>query len=182
MLRDGRGSDLATTRIIEQVHGILVREGVQFSVAGDKRSFLLPVPGGSAAVKVQFHAWGKSQTMISLSSEVLIEVELTDENRLSVLEHLNALNQSALFGRFFLDADRSTIMLQYDLLGDDLDSSELLNALHSVGFLADQTDDELMEELGTGRRAADVLSLEGSEFSWDEGGKLWVDLRPAQSA
>ncbi|HKP90075.1 MAG TPA: YbjN domain-containing protein [Thermoleophilaceae bacterium] len=170
---------MPSQRIIEQVHGILAREDVRFILGEDRSSFLVPVPHGSAAVLIDFHAWGRRQTMISLAADVLVDVEVTAENRLQLLEHLNALNQTSLFGRFFLDADRATIVLRYDLLGDELESSELINALYSVGVLADQADDELQRQLGTGRRAADLTPSERPAIDFaDTAGDPWRDVRP----
>jgi hypothetical protein len=170
---------VANQRIIQQVHGILAREDVRFALSADRESFLVPVPHGSAAVLIDFHPWGRGQTMISLRSEVLVDVEVTEESRLQILEHLNALNQSSLFGRFYLDADRSTIVLRHDLLGDELQADELINALYTVGLLADQTDDELMHEIGTGIRASDAAGREGPvvEF-FDDSTPAWQGLTP----
>ena len=157
-------------RVIEQVHGILAGEGVSFGVADDGRSFHVPVPAGSAAVQIAFDEWGRGRTMIRLRANVLIELEVADDNRLEILEQLNALNQSALFGRFYLDADRSTIMLEHELLGDFLDADELMNALYSVGQIADQSDDQLQVALGTGRRAIELpdqgLGDGSAEWPW----------------
>jgi hypothetical protein len=171
---------MAAERIIEQVHGILARRDVRFILSDDRASFLVPVPHGSAAVMIDFHPWGRRQTMISLRSDVLIDVAVSEANRLQILEHLNALNQASLFGRFYLDADRSTVVLRHDLLGDELQSEELINALYTVGLLADQADDELMHEFGTGKRAADVSAVEGMmvEF-FDDSTPRWHDLRPS---
>src|SRR5688572_21673738 len=130
-------------RIVEQVHGILAGERVEFRVGDDGRSFHVPVPQGSAAVAIDFHDWSAGRSLIRLRAQVLEDVELDSRNRLEVLEHLNALNQSTVFGRFYLDADRTTIMLEHELLGDFLDAGELINALQTLGLVADQTDDEL---------------------------------------
>src|SRR5437762_3329429 len=70
-----RGSNVPNERIIEQVHGILARAEIRFALSEDRRTYLVPVPGGSAAVLIDFHAWGRAQTMISLRSEVLVELE-----------------------------------------------------------------------------------------------------------
>jgi hypothetical protein len=167
-------------RVIEHVHGILVRERVRFNVADDGQSFLVPVPHGSAAVVVTFHDWGRGQTMISLRAEVLVNVDVKKSNRLETLELLNALNQTALFGRFYLDADRATIQLDYDLLGDELDSEELMNALYTVGIVADETDDQLLTQLGTGERASDVFARENVAVDFDGvPAGTWTDLRPS---
>lgn len=153
--------------IIDQVHGILAGERVRFMVGEDGRRFHVPVPQGSAAVDIDFEPWGRSQTLVRLRTRVLEEVDVDAKNRLEVLEHVNSLNQSTLFGRFYLDADRSTIMLEHELLGTDLDASELINALYTMGLVADQTDDDLQRALGTGRRAVEV-SPDGNDSpgSW----------------
>ena len=147
---------MTTSKVIEQVHGILAREHVAFEVSPDGRAFHVPVPQGSAAVDIDFETLDRGQGVVRLRAHVLEQVDVRGDNRLEILEHLNALNQSALFGRFYLDADRTTIMLEHELLADDLDASELMNALFTVGLVADQTDDELQRALGTGRRRFEV--------------------------
>jgi hypothetical protein len=168
------GTYSPSKRVIEQVHGILARAEIRFVMGDDRVTYLVPVPGGSAVVWIQFHPWGRAQTMISMKSEVLVDVDVSDENRLQVLEHLNALNQTSLFGRFHLDADRSTVILQHDLLGDELQAEELINALYTVGLLADQADDQLLAEFGSGARASDRAAAEGAlvEF-FDESAPRW---------
>ncbi|MGI8729266.1 MAG: YbjN domain-containing protein [Solirubrobacteraceae bacterium] len=147
---------MKTSQVIEQVHGILARERITFTVGDDACGFHVPVPQGSAAVDIDFDTLGRGQSVVRLRAHVLEQVDVRPENRLEILEHLNALNQSALFGRFYLDADRTTIMLEHELLADDLDASELMNALFTVGLVADQTDDELQRSLGTGRRRFEI--------------------------
>jgi hypothetical protein len=171
---------MASQRIIEQVHGILAREDVRFVLGDNRSSFFVPVPHGSAAVLIDFHPWGRSQTMISLRADVLVALQVDEQNRLQILEHMNALNQTSLFGRFYLDADRSTIVLRHDLLGDQLQSEELINALYTVGLTADQADDELMHEFGTGKRASDASVIEGMVVDFfDDATPAWHDLRSA---
>lgn len=157
-------------RVIEQVHGILAGERVAFEVADDGRGFHVPVPAGSAAVEIGFELLGRDRTVIRLRARVLEDVVIDGDNRLDILETLNALNQSALFGRFFLDVDRSTIVLGHELLGDDLDADELINGLYTLGIAADQTDDELQRSIGTGHRAIELppgpAPAASSRWSW----------------
>lgn len=166
-------------RVIQQVHGILARAEIRFALSDDRLRYQVPVPGGSAVVLIDFHPWGREQTMISLRSEILVDVHVTELNRLQVLEHLNALNQTSLFGRFHLDADGTTVILEHDLLGDELQADELINALYTVGMLADQADDQLLLEFGSGTRAADRAASEGQvvEF-FDESARPWVAPGP----
>jgi len=161
---------MTTERLIQQVHGILARERISFEAGDDGCSFHVPVPQGSAAVDIDFDTLGRGQNVVRLRANVLEQVDVRLENRLEILEHLNALNQSALFGRFYLDADRTTIMLEHELLADDLDASELMNALFTVGLVADQTDDELQRALGTGQRRFEVpppLHSDPGAPAWD---------------
>lgn len=158
---------MTTSKVIEQVHGILARERIAFTASDDGRSFHVPVPQGSAAVDIDFDTLGRGRGVVCLRAHVLEEVDVRPDNRLEILEHLNALNQSALFGRFYLDADRTTIMLEHELLAEDLDASELMNALLTVGLVADQTDDELQRALGTGRRRLEIPApVDGGDAVW----------------
>ena len=164
---------MPSQRVIEQVHGILARAEIRFALGQDRSSYLVPVPGGSAAVVINFHDWGRGQTMISLRSDVLVDVEVGEQNRIQVLEHLNALNQASLFGRFHLDADLSTVVLQHDLLGDHLQSDELINALFTVGVLADDADDQLLREFGSGLRAVDLDDGPITQLDFNDAREVW---------
>jgi hypothetical protein len=176
--RRPNSTDVPNERVIEQVHGILARAEIRFVLGDDRRSYLVPVPAGSAAVLIDFHDWGRSQTMISLRSEVLVDVSVSEDNRLQVLEHLNALNQTSLFGRFHLDSDRSTVVLQHDLLGDELQAEELINALYTVGLLADQADDQLLQQFGSGTRASDLTPDRSVVDFFDDAGPRWEAAGP----
>jgi hypothetical protein len=48
------------------------------------------------------------------------------------------------------------IRLDYQLLGDELDAAELMNGLGVIATLADENDDQLRDEIGSGVRAEDV--------------------------
>ena len=81
------------------------------------------------------------------------------------------LNQLSKFGKFYYDENRAAIVLEHDLLGDYLDSEELLNAVRTVGAHADRSDDELRQALGTGERAIDrapdksTVAVEGDQLT-----------------
>jgi Putative bacterial sensory transduction regulator len=68
---------------------------------------------------------------------------------------LNERNRTLPYGKFFFDPAAGEIHVEYELLGDDLQESEIINALTTVARLADDHDDVLVGELGHGRRAAD---------------------------
>jgi len=147
---------LPRDRIVQQVHGILSMHGIHPHPSSKPDQLLIPVPDGSSAVFVRFHEWG-NDTIISLTAPVLTDLDLDGARRPAVLEQLNTLNARSHFGKFFLDAKASQIVLAYDILGDHLEAEELLNALLSVGRLADDVDDQLQADLGGGKRAIDIL-------------------------
>lgn len=144
-------------RVIEQVNGILSLNDVNFVTNENKRGFL--VPTGSAAVFLDFFDWGEN-TVVSLTSQLLVEVDGADERKQKILEALNEKNGRVPFARFRFDEGRGAIVLEYHLLGDNLQGAELMNALGAVASIADEVDDELSALIGSGTRATDT---------WNEG-------------
>jgi hypothetical protein len=139
-------------RVVEQVHGILGLGGVPFSMSDDRSSFL--VLSGSARMIIVFRRWGES-VVVSTRSVVLDEVDSSGDRLLQIYERLNALNEERFFGKLYLQKP-GTIMLEYDLLGDQLDAQELLHALSTISSMADELDDVLSTELGTGVKAEEI--------------------------
>ena|SRR5438477_2748468 len=139
-------------RVIEQAHGILAIAGVPFTMNDDHTSF--QVVHGSARVFLFFRAWGES-VVVSVRSYVLEEVDTSAERLPKVLERLNALNEEKFFGKLYVQPS-GTITLEYDLLADELDAPELVHAVSTITAMADELDDSLMAELGTGVRAEDI--------------------------
>lgn len=150
-------------RIIEQVNGILKMRGIESrSVAGED-DLLVEFADGSSGLEIKFSELG-ARTVITLSAIVLIGVRIEGERRSAILERLNQLNCDTRFGRFVLDDLRETIRLDYDILGDDLDTHELAIPLETIAHVADDLDDRLVLEVGCGHRVADLKALiqEGS--------------------
>ena len=144
-------------RVVYQVRGILAEEkiAVERYTTGGAYRFRV----GSAVVEIDFYDWDDGQTIVSLQADVLVNLDLNEDALRSAYEHINALNHMTKFGKFYIDVDRHAIVLEHDLLGDELDASELLNALRTVGKHADESDDLLRGRLGTGDRAGDVEGL-----------------------
>ena len=86
---------------------------------------------------------------MSLYSPILQEVDDAD-GRENILEALNDLNAASRFGRFVYYPELRVIALEYDLLGDDLQEAELMNAIGLVCETANAQDEELKLVLGTG--------------------------------
>jgi hypothetical protein len=136
---------------IEQVAGILVREELKFQMAPDGEGYRLLF--GSAAVFITFMPW-RDGVSITVSSPILQDIDATAPGAAVALNRLNELNLNHRFLKFVFDD--GALMAIYDLLGDRLQATELLNAVYVVAAAADHLDDELIEEIG-GKRFEDVL-------------------------
>ena len=88
---------------------------------------------------------------------VLCDVATADqEAEIRLLRSLNDRNARLQYGRFFYEPDQRRIIHDFQILGSDLQPAELMNGLVSVARTADEHDDLLREELGTGARASDL--------------------------
>jgi hypothetical protein len=129
---------------IEQVAGILVREGLRYQMSGDRRTYRLLF--GSAAVFVDFDQWQDDGVVITVHSPVLQDIHPESAGAAHALNLLNELNRSFFFVKFtFRDG---ILIARYDLLGDTLQAGELVNALYEIAGAADRLDDELADALG----------------------------------
>ena len=129
---------------IEQVTGILVREGLRYSTTEDGRTYRLLF--GSAAVFIDFDTWQDDGVVITVHSPVLQDIHPESAGAAQALNLLNELNRSFFFVKFtFRDG---ILIARYDLLGDTLQAVELVNALYEIAGAADRLDDELAETLG----------------------------------
>ena len=129
---------------IEQVAGILVREGFKFGTAGDKRSYRLLF--GSTAVFIHFHTWQDDSVVITVSSPILLDIDPESPGAAQALNLLEELNRQHYFARFTFTG--TTLEVDYDLLGDHLQAAELANAIHVIAGAADHLDDHLLAALG----------------------------------
>jgi hypothetical protein len=114
----------------------------------------LAIDYGSARLRVLVRRTGESAVM-RISACILDDVNVDDDAELRLLRSLNERNRTLPYGKFFFDGGAGEIHVEYELLGDDLQDSEFMNALTTVAQLADDHDDILLRELGHGRRATD---------------------------
>jgi type III secretion system-like peptide-binding chaperone len=135
-------------KVIEQVAGVLVRNAVEFDTRADGNEYRIVVD--SSATFISFSEF-VGNIMISIHSPLLQEIE-EPESRAQLLEVVNDLNAQSRFGRFVYYPELRVIALEYDLLGDDLQESELMNAVTLISEVANARDEELKLRLGTGRR------------------------------
>lgn len=134
----------------------LARLGLQshdiaYDVEADDR---LAIDYGSARLTVNVRRTGES-AVIRVSACVLDEVKVDGDEELRLLRSLNERNRTLRYGKFFYDPGLGAIQVEYEILADDVQDSEFMNALTTVTQLADDHDDLLRDELGRGRRAAD---------------------------
>jgi hypothetical protein len=133
-------------RLIEQVAGILHRNGVEFDTRADGTQYRILLDSSATFVSFSDHG---GRTVVSLYSPILQEVDDAG-GRENILEALNDLNAASRFGRFVYYPELRVIALEYDLLGDDLQEAELMNAIGLVSETANAQDEELKLVLGTG--------------------------------
>jgi hypothetical protein len=139
-------------RLIEQVAGILHRNGVEFDTRADGTQYRILLD--SSATFVSFSDYG-GRSVVSLYSPILQEVDEAGGVG-PILEALNDLNAASRFGRFVYYPELRVIALEYDLLGDDLQEAELMNAIGLVSETANAQDEELKLVLGTGMSYQEV--------------------------
>lgn len=149
---------------IEQVAGILVREGLSFETRDDGRGYRLMFD--SAAVFIGFSPW-RDGTVITLSSPILQDIDPASPGAAAALNRINRLNNNSFFTKFVFDD--GALIVEYDILADRLQAGELMNALSVVATSAEVLDDELVDEIG-GKPFRTVL--EEREGAGDEADEL----------
>jgi len=129
---------------IAQVAGILLEEGLRYHVSGDGRTYRLRFD--SAAVFIDFREWQDDSVVIIVHSPVLQDIDPASPGAAQALNLLNDLNRSFFFVKFtFRDG---VLVARYDLLGESLQTGELVNAIYEIAGAADRLDDELADALG----------------------------------
>ena len=138
----------------QQVFGILTEQGVPLKKL-DEETLVAQAPGEDATAAVFVDVLDGPPwvgVVIRLRAPVLQDVAPTDETQAKAVFLMNNLNVDSQFGRYVYHGDKGLISLEYELLGDELQASELLASLILIATRADQLDEELKEYLGTGSR------------------------------
>jgi Putative bacterial sensory transduction regulator len=136
---------------IELARLALQGHGLSYDIEADDR---LAIDYGSARLVIVVRRTGESSVM-RVSACVVDAVAVSDDDEFRLLRSLNERNRSLPYGKFFFDRAAGEVHIEYEVLGDDLQDSEFMNALTTVARIADDHDDILIAELGHGRRAAD---------------------------
>jgi len=105
---------------------------------------------GSTQIMVIVRDFTEDDTIVECMATVVSGATISSE----LMRFLLRKNAELHFGAFGLLFDDS-IIFSHAINGANLDSNELLTALHAVAVIADHYDDEIVEMAG-GRRAADV--------------------------
>ena len=100
------------------------------------------VERGSTAVFVSAHAWQDRYTIIELVCPVLNHVDVSEE----LMKRLNELNEKLYFGKTYWR--NKEVWIAHNLLGDHLDSDELIACVGMMAVVADHLDDELKARFG----------------------------------
>jgi len=136
-----------TETVHQRIAEILTASGYPF-ITEDGR---YRVTRGSSAVFVHAHEWQERFVIVELVCPVLNEIDLSE----GLLEKLNSLNEKLYFGKaYWRDKE---VWLAHNLLGDHLDSSELVSCVGMMAVVADKIDDELQKRFG-GRRFGDLAA------------------------
>ena len=106
------------------------------------------VPFESAVTFIKVFDWTEDQTIVSLTCPMLVDVRITSE-----LTHWIAVEgQRFFFGHAALnpnkDGKTGWVYFSHNLLGDDLDELELMEALRAVATTANHLDNELRDMFG----------------------------------
>ncbi|BCO83705.1 hypothetical protein P6281_10605 [Mycobacterium sp. 5-140-3-2] len=135
-------------QVLRQITAILEANSLSWSETPSGGIYLR---FSSAGVAIDLKEWG-SQTLVAISSHVLVNV---DGKTKQILKELNALNVASNFGRWVYYEGPKAVSIEYDLLGDHLQEDELMTALAALARRADYHDDLLQKKLG-GVRAFEV--------------------------
>ncbi len=131
----------------QRIEEILAAAGYPHVVEGGR----VRVERGSSAVFIAAHEWQERFVIIELVSPVLDGVAQSD----GLMQKINALNEKLYFGKVYWRSDE--VWLAHNLLGDHLDSDELIASVGMLAVVADRIDDELQKRFG-GRRWRDAAS------------------------
>ena len=138
-------------RVRQQVAGMFARNDYPVDTMPDGSGYRLVV--GSTETVISFDEWDHD-IVITLNAVLLTDAPQRGRPRTLMLERINELNRTIPLGKVFAtDADPDTespsmLLLEYQLLGKNLDLSEFMPALEHVASLADELDETLKTQLG----------------------------------
>ena len=106
---------------------------------------------GSTYVLISPTMFGKKNTFVRFMAPVSIHPKRIGAD---LTKHLLKMNNILPFGAFSISNKEDLIFFKYSILGNFLDSQELINAIVAVAFSADKYDEEISAK-SKGKRAQD---------------------------
>jgi hypothetical protein len=138
-------------RVRQQVAGMFARNDFEVEMTDDREAYR--VIGGTSETIITFAEW-HDDVIVILNAVVLADVPARGRQRTLMLEKLNHLNRQLPLGKLYTrdkdpeEDNPSTLELEYQLLGKNLDLTEFMPALEHVVYLADDLADRLKPEVG----------------------------------
>ena len=143
-------------RVQQQVYAAIVQSELPHRQEADFIRVLAPPVEGenqSTEVRVRSAEHANGNVVVYMMAPVLGELP-TDDEAVIAKAHMicNSLNQDQLFGRWVYYPDEGNVVIEHELVGEDLDPSEIMGTLASVAHSADRWDDVIQADLGAGER------------------------------
>ena len=111
------------------------------------------VKQGSAYVYIHVLPWGEDRAVVRLVAQLARGVEMTPDLAIKLLR----LNSRMRFGAFGYVRDGSCVVFSHSLLGGPtLDAQEIVLTVRDLSLVADEYDDQIVEEAG-GERMQDLI-------------------------
>jgi len=102
----------------------------------------------SAVVFVGVRTWGEEDIIVSIRCPLIVDVEITD----ALCRWVAIEGQEYMLGGCWINAapDGKTgwVYFRTNILGNDLDESELFQSLDAIAFTGNDLDDELFQKFG----------------------------------
>lgn len=102
----------------------------------------------SAVVFIRAQEWGKDSLYVGVRSPLIVDVPISNE----LCRWVAIEGQQFMIGGCYLHAvdggSTGSVWLQYGIIADDLDESELMNAVHMVAITGNKLDNELRDRFG----------------------------------
>jgi hypothetical protein len=136
--------------VIDQVGGIMTREGLVFSSNDEGDAYQLLFD--SAAIYVNF-AGTQDAPIVKLHSPLVMDVP-PEGQRDGILARLNEINMKYRYLKLYLADD--IIVAHYAIPGANLDGADFSRAMRMMVSLCEMLDDSLMVQFG-GNRSVDVI-------------------------
>lgn len=106
------------------------------------------VTNQSAVVFVGVRMWGDEDIIVSIRCPLIVDVEITD----ALCRWVAIDGQEYMLGSCWInpasDGKTGWVYFRTNILGNDLDESELFQSLDAVAFTGNSLDDELFQKFG----------------------------------